>query len=412
MKLEFNSLRKESNASSCAEFQCGQGWTPKSDHHIITSAPSNSKCCEATCELWTCGPNYLKNTAYDTNIGSSDPVCCDRTCMDDFQCPPNYTTRGIGHRGASVAECCGALCPIYECPDDWLPDASDVKKTTLADSPESCCLPTCALFNCSATPGYVTDSTNLGNTGNTNEACCDAGCYMYTCPLNKKMPAEKNETVGSQSDCCDPLCSGFTCDDGYAMNASKSTEFGNSISECCLTTCALHSCSGDWANSTAPSKLSGVNITDELCCEPSCSAYTCSTGQIPKKGVAEDAGNSDLTCCDATCSIYTCSSLTLRKRNETVFNDTRGYDDALCCEPAGCSVMDNRTATAIGTEGCNSLSEDVCDSHYMLFTKNTTGAGNQEESTTFAVACEWWGAKGLPICRNSGTPLVGCTVSL
>eukprot|EP00930_Biecheleria_cincta_P078296 TRINITY_DN6571_c1_g1_i2.p1 TRINITY_DN6571_c1_g1~~TRINITY_DN6571_c1_g1_i2.p1 ORF type:complete len:457 (+),score=45.20 TRINITY_DN6571_c1_g1_i2:92-1372(+) len=406
VKEEQAGLQRESTESgiNCASHKCSSGWHPKADHLDIKSTGSNadSECCDATCALWTCGPNYLANPAYGDNVGASDQVCCDRTCMDDFQCLPNTTTRGKEARGASVEECCGPICGVFSCTDGWETDAS--KHDMLGEKPEDCCSASCSFFNCSATPGYVTNDAALHVVGNDVATCCNTMCYLLTCPKDFRMPEEMNETVGNIDTCCVPLCSGFTCPKLYSAITSKSADFGNSTSECCLPTCATYSCSGDWANSTSAGKLSSTNLTDESCCESSCQAYSCSPDWLPKDGVSADAGNSDAVCCDETCALHTCPN-GYRKRNETIFNGTRGNTDAVCCEPATCFIYDNRTLTEVA--GCNSLTEDDCNAKFKLYTvaDNTT-------NNTYSVACEWWGSKGLPVCRNTGSPLIGCTVSM
>jgi hypothetical protein len=52
--------------------------------------------------------------------------------------------------------------------------------------------------------------------------------------------------------------------------------------------------------------------------------------------------------------------------------------------------------------------EDACEASFVLFTVAVDNVTNN----TYAVACSWWGARGLPVCRNTGTPLIGCTVSM
>jgi len=398
-------MSKEGAATmaTCATYQCGTGWQPKVDATIITGA-SNSACCEATCSLWTCGPNYLSNPEYGSNVGASDQVCCDRTCMDDYQCPINHTTRGVEARGATVAECCGPTCVLFTCEDGWLENPTVSKR--LGETSEACCAASCSFFNCSAVPGFVQNPAALDLKGNDTTTCCNTECFLLTCPASFEIPEEKNETVGNVSSCCAPTCAQFTCPSGYVADSNKTTDFGNSTSECCLATCSIFTCQGDWANSTDAGKLGSTNLTDETCCDASCQAFACSAGYVAKEGVSADAGNTDSVCCDATCSIHTCGA-GLRKRNETIFNNTVGNTDEVCCEPSGCVVFDNRTAQQV--EGCNSLLEDACESHYVLFTRLATG---NETNTTFAVSCEWWGARGMPICRNTGSALVGCTVSL
>jgi len=276
----------------------------------------------------------------------------------------------------------------------------------LGETPETCCSASCTFFNCSATPGYVTNEAALTVVGDDVATCCNTMCYLLSCPTNFRMPEEMNETVGNIETCCQPLCSGYTtCPALYVADTGKFVEFGNSTSECCLPTCATYTCSGDWANSTSSSKLASTNLTDETCCEASCQAYSCSADWLPKEGVSADAGSSDAVCCDETCALHTCPT-SYRKRNETIFNSTRGNTDAVCCEPSGCSVYDNLTLTEVA--GCNSLSEDVCDAKFKLYTVAVDNTTNN----TYSVACAWWGSRGLPVCRNTGTPLIGCTVSM
>lgn len=399
------------NKISCATYQCSAGWQPKTDHIDLTAPQGDTNldpvCCEATCALWTCGPHFLSNSQYNSNVGDSDQVCCDRTCQDDFQCGPNTTSRGPGQRGASVAECCGPICAVYSCTDGWVKepahDAKVAKKH--ASGPEECCVKSCELFNCSLHRGFVTNEDVLDIPGDDTLTCCNSQCYILDCGKDRRMPVEMNETIGNLDSCCQPICSGFACPKGYVPNPNVTEEFGNSTSECCLPTCGSYSCTGAWANSTDAIKLALLTLTNENCCERACNVYTCSSDWVAKEDWGAEAGKTDEACCDKTCAIHTCSA-GFRKRNETIFNGTRGDDDAICCEPESCEVFDNRTAKEV--RGCNSVIQASCEATYVLFNV----AIDNETNSTYSMACEWGGANGLPICRNTATPLIGCTVSM
>lgn len=396
-------------AGNCGDHRCSAGWVPKTDHYKLTTNSSNTTdeaCCMKTCELFVnrtgCATGYLPNPAYARNVEYSSQKCCDRTCQDDFQCTqPGYKSKGPTARGHSVAECCGPTCSIYECPSGWV--SSSDSTTKLGHTHEDCCDATCAVYECP--PGFSANVEATNTTGNTTSTCCLEQCSNFTgrCATGYEVPGSRNSSLGNNETCCAQQCGHLVCELGYDANTSKALEFGETSSECCIQTCALYNCSGNWANSTNVTKLAGHTFTAEACCEASCSAYSCSDGWLPNEENSALAGASDSACCSRTCFLHTCPN-NYRKRNSSAINGSVAESDDFCCEPAGCENFDNLTALNSSVQ-CSDLGQDECNSKYVI--ANTS-------NMTALIQCMWHqiGNSSIYTCRTWGTPVFDCTASM
>lgn len=209
--VNFDPRNSTTRVGSCKDFECPHGWVYSVDLTLDGSEPPLSgiskethMCCEKTCELWPCSHGYVSNPAYYSNVAQNDQQCCDIAC-GNFTCNANYSQAGTLAPGTTHDECCLPTCAIFDCTAEgtWKTDSS--KAGVVAANESSCCFPSCARFNCSDENGWATDTSKLDVAGDKFGDCCLQECRIINCwekGDNYAVPDERMGWTNGTDACC------------------------------------------------------------------------------------------------------------------------------------------------------------------------------------------------------------------
>jgi len=285
------------------------------------------------------GPNYL----------CADPEhCCRRTCQSFLQsspCPAGYD----GSTNAAVE--CNGNCDHA-----------------------TCCVDTCANFDCTTSNGTQTGLTAKAHQGsikcvNANECnhsrCCDVNCLAH----QRRAPSVTNPQTCSGT--------GYSWRDNLAAIPCPGGSCSTNKDTCCKKTCeqfiSTMPCAVGYEPNTANTntvcgEIGGQACSQSLCCRPTCAAFFASSGC--NSGPYQNGGwtqkNSSLPCAGATCNYLECCE-----------RDCAAYLQSTVTGGQSICVQQNKVASAsVSLQICdNGCSADYCCAGTCLSEHTCSGAG-------------------------------------
>mmetsp|Transcript_23481 Transcript_23481/g.42358 ORF Transcript_23481/g.42358 Transcript_23481/m.42358 type:complete len:451 (+) Transcript_23481:97-1449(+) len=318
-------------------------------------------------------------------------------------------------------------CHAVTCPEDYVLNGAAKPAVPNADT---CCLKTCATWECDESKGFSKNEAYKGNIGESDEQCCDSLCMRATCPANFKIPTDRMKIVGIEHrDCCAQTCVLTTCIAPKVKSLQKASWVGHTQDVCCDDTCASFECPAgtmlnpDWLTEVADNAVKRVD--KESCCVDTCikKKDECATveKEVPpsRYSLMVKPGATiteiDETCCRETCQSHTCNEEAGWHKNvgPKLHCLTNPCTDSQCCMPA-CKnfecpdgwVADDTKAHEIPTdkETCCKRTCKVMEKCAAGFVPGSFHNHNDTVGQTSEICCDTWCSNHT--CAVPGTILV------